>query len=474
MTSSTSAQFPSNEKACRTSSERITQVRPKLPLLRILQTAGAHGETFTLKEIIHYLGEYIVLKQLYDKEEQHMVYCEGDQLGDLLGHESFSVKDPSPVFDMLKRNVTPASVTDAAQTHSLAKDQSVDNPSQDQLKQSSTERSSSIEYKEETSILCTLKSACKEDTVVDNPSKEQTSLDVVLEEWDVPGLPWWFLGNLRNKSRSNASTDIQTNQDVDTAVVSDTTDDLWFINEAASEQSGVTVPMKTIDCEQANEEGKESNKMVSEVTSSDDFEDSQSLSDDTDIEVTPEDGWQCTKCKKLNSPIKRYCVRCWALRKDWFFDCPKLKHSVSTSNIASLQSTEEAEGMDVPDCRRTVSAPIVRPKDLCSSDVTCSSSPKSSMDSLDVAQLCEQRKPLLQLGKRKEKEEEEAQSLESCKELLKPCLMCQKRPRNGNIVHGKTAHLVACFPCARMLKKMRSPCPLCKKQIHVVIKTYIA
>ncbi|XP_060628959.1 protein Mdm4 isoform X5 [Anolis sagrei] len=111
MTSSTSAQFPSNEKACRTSSERITQVRPKLPLLRILQTAGAHGETFTLKEIIHYLGEYIVLKQLYDKEEQHMVYCEGDQLGDLLGHESFSVKDPSPVFDMLKRNVTPASVT---------------------------------------------------------------------------------------------------------------------------------------------------------------------------------------------------------------------------------------------------------------------------------------------------------------------------------------------------------------------------
>ncbi|XP_060628958.1 protein Mdm4 isoform X3 [Anolis sagrei] len=449
MTSSTSAQFPSNEKACRTSSERITQ-------------------------IIHYLGEYIVLKQLYDKEEQHMVYCEGDQLGDLLGHESFSVKDPSPVFDMLKRNVTPASVTDAAQTHSLAKDQSVDNPSQDQLKQSSTERSSSIEYKEETSILCTLKSACKEDTVVDNPSKEQTSLDVVLEEWDVPGLPWWFLGNLRNKSRSNASTDIQTNQDVDTAVVSDTTDDLWFINEAASEQSGVTVPMKTIDCEQANEEGKESNKMVSEVTSSDDFEDSQSLSDDTDIEVTPEDGWQCTKCKKLNSPIKRYCVRCWALRKDWFFDCPKLKHSVSTSNIASLQSTEEAEGMDVPDCRRTVSAPIVRPKDLCSSDVTCSSSPKSSMDSLDVAQLCEQRKPLLQLGKRKEKEEEEAQSLESCKELLKPCLMCQKRPRNGNIVHGKTAHLVACFPCARMLKKMRSPCPLCKKQIHVVIKTYIA
>uniref|UniRef100_A0A803TY48 DM2 domain-containing protein n=1 Tax=Anolis carolinensis TaxID=28377 RepID=A0A803TY48_ANOCA len=67
MTSSTSAQFPLHEKA------------------------WARGETFTLKQIIHYLGENIILKQLYD-EEQHMVYCEGDQLGDVLGRESFSKK----------------------------------------------------------------------------------------------------------------------------------------------------------------------------------------------------------------------------------------------------------------------------------------------------------------------------------------------------------------------------------------------
>ncbi|XP_061488192.1 protein Mdm4 isoform X2 [Rhineura floridana] len=470
MTSSTSTQYPSSESACRSSLEQVKQVRPKLALLKILQAAGAQGETFTLKEIIHYLGEYIVLKQLYDKQQQHIVYCGGDQLGDLLGCESFSVKDPSPIYDMLKRNVTTSTVTDAAQRVALAKDQSVNNPSQDQLK-SSTERSFITGQKGDEvdiPVLSTSGYICKEDK--DNLSKEQPTLDLVLEEWDVAGLPWWFLGNLRNnyKSRSNGSTDMHTNQDVDTAVVSDTTDDLWFLNEAASDQLGVTIPTKTVDCEQANEEGKDDIKTMSEVASSGDFEDSQSLSDDTDTDAPSEDCWQCTKCKKFNSPVKRYCFRCWALRKDWFSDCPKLVHSLSTSNIAAMQNKEDPEGIDVPDCRRTVSAPIVRPHYLCRSENEPNLCPGSSMDSLDLAGT----KPLLQFGKCKEKEEE-VQSLESSKELLKPCLVCQKRPRNGNIVHGRTAHLVACFTCAKMLKKGRSPCPVCKKQIQMVIKTFI-
>lgn len=35
-----------------------------------------------------------MVRQLYDKRQQHMVHCGGDQLGELLGLESFSVKDP--------------------------------------------------------------------------------------------------------------------------------------------------------------------------------------------------------------------------------------------------------------------------------------------------------------------------------------------------------------------------------------------
>ncbi len=43
---------------------------------------------------------------------------------------------------------------------------------------------------------------------------KRPKLDFTLEEWDLSGLPWWFLGNLRSNytCRSNGSTDIHTNQ----------------------------------------------------------------------------------------------------------------------------------------------------------------------------------------------------------------------------------------------------------------------
>lgn len=43
---------------------------------------------------------------------------------------------------------------------------------------------------------------------------KRPKLDVSFDEWDLSGLPWWFLGNLRSNytRRSNGSTDIHTNQ----------------------------------------------------------------------------------------------------------------------------------------------------------------------------------------------------------------------------------------------------------------------
>ena len=53
-----------------------------------------------------------------------------------------------------------------------------------------------------------------EDLVANLTQEETSRLDLGFEEWDVAGLPWWFLGNLRNNytPRSNGSTDLQTNQ----------------------------------------------------------------------------------------------------------------------------------------------------------------------------------------------------------------------------------------------------------------------
>lgn len=52
---------------------------------------------------MHYLGQYIMGKQLYDKQRQHIVHCQDDPLGELLEVESFSVKNPRYSRSILKR-----------------------------------------------------------------------------------------------------------------------------------------------------------------------------------------------------------------------------------------------------------------------------------------------------------------------------------------------------------------------------------
>ncbi|KAM5201792.1 protein Mdm4 isoform 5-T11 [Hipposideros larvatus] len=217
---------------------------------------------------------------------------------------------------------------------------------------------------------------------------------------------------------------------------------------------------------------------VIEAGKNDDLEDSESICDDTDVEVASEDEWQCTECKKFNSPSKRYCFRCWALRKDWYSDCSKLTHSLSTSDITAIPEEKKSEGIDIPDCRRTISAPVVRPKDVYRKEENPKLfDPCSSVEFLDLAHSSESQETLSSLGEQSAdllKQRTVIENMEDCRNLLKPCSLCEKRPRDGNIIHGRTSHLVTCFHCARRLKKAGASCPICKKEIQLVIRVFIA
>uniref|UniRef100_A0A3Q3IGB9 Uncharacterized protein n=1 Tax=Monopterus albus TaxID=43700 RepID=A0A3Q3IGB9_MONAL len=67
---------------------------PKVEFRSLLQHAGATKDVFTMKEVMFYLGQYIIQKQLYDQKQQHIVHCAQDALGRVLGIDSFSVKEP--------------------------------------------------------------------------------------------------------------------------------------------------------------------------------------------------------------------------------------------------------------------------------------------------------------------------------------------------------------------------------------------
>ncbi|XP_012502786.1 PREDICTED: E3 ubiquitin-protein ligase Mdm2-like [Propithecus coquereli] len=86
-------------------SEQETLARPKPLLMKLLKSVGAQKDTYTMKEVIFYLGQYIMTKRLYDEKQQHIVYCSNDLLGDLFGVPSFSVKEHRKIYTMIYRNL---------------------------------------------------------------------------------------------------------------------------------------------------------------------------------------------------------------------------------------------------------------------------------------------------------------------------------------------------------------------------------
>ncbi|XP_075918352.1 protein Mdm4-like [Petromyzon marinus] len=69
-------------------------LKPVPAMLRLLQSVGVEGDTFTWEQAHHYVGQYIKRRQLYDVERPYLVRCGGDPLGEVFGVEGFSLRDP--------------------------------------------------------------------------------------------------------------------------------------------------------------------------------------------------------------------------------------------------------------------------------------------------------------------------------------------------------------------------------------------
>ncbi|XP_012937274.1 E3 ubiquitin-protein ligase Mdm2 isoform X2 [Aplysia californica] len=94
-TTTPTTQYVLEEK---TTTVRVPMLRPRPALLKVLQLAGGIGETYTLKEIIGLVQEYIQERKLYDENNPHMVYCGADLLGEALRVQQFSVMEALGLF----------------------------------------------------------------------------------------------------------------------------------------------------------------------------------------------------------------------------------------------------------------------------------------------------------------------------------------------------------------------------------------
>ncbi|KAJ8373498.1 hypothetical protein SKAU_G00040780 [Synaphobranchus kaupii] len=434
-------------------------VRPKVQLQTLLQHAGASKDIYTLKEVMFYLGQYIMSKQLYDKKQQHIVHCADDALGSVLGVDSFSVKEPRVLYAMISKNLIAVKDQDSQFTEPRSQSEPDRGPEETD---SDSQSSTSARRRRRRRSSDPAGSSTEEDQNERRKRHKSDSFSFTFDD----SLSWCVIGGLRRDRGSSESSDSRSNTEVGVSVCEDSDDSLS--QDSDCDNFSVEFEVESIDSEAYSENDEASvasgEEEVYEVTIFG-AEDEDSFDEDT--EITEADYWKCTSCEELNPPLPRNCKRCWTLRQDWLPEPnPKALPLKPPAPAAAAADGDVEEGLDVPDGKRARSppaAPESKEDSACESQEANSqpstsgaSSTPSSQD--DVPEL------------------ERFNSLEAClpASCLEPCVICQSRPKNGCIVHGRTGHLMACYTCAKKLKNRNKLCPVCREPIQSVVLTYLS
>ncbi|XP_075065614.1 E3 ubiquitin-protein ligase Mdm2 isoform X2 [Mixophyes fleayi] len=459
--------------------DKETLVKPNPLLLNLLKSAGAQKETFTMKEVIYHLGQYIMAKQLYDEKQQHIVHCSNDPLGELFGVQNFSVKEPRRLYAMISRNLVTADSQDCYVETLCGSDECTFSQTPISEQDSAPELQEKITSSTSVSSPKKNHSDSEDNSSNDQPAEQQRkrhksdSISLTFDE----SLSWWVISGLRCDRNSSDSTDTPSNADLDVHSVSDNSD--WLDPDSDSDQFSVEFEVESVYSDDYSPSGDEQSLVEDEI---DDevyqvtiyqAEDTDADSFDEDTEISEADYWKCSQCDEMNPPIPRYCHRCWSLRKDWLPDQKKTNpHSLKRKE---MEDSQEDEGIDVPDGKKAKLTDL--PESVISKKEDDGIQSSESQETEDFSQPSTSGS-IASCSQEEYRESEQEQAHEENAGLplssVEPCVICQTRPKNGCIVHGRTGHLMACFTCAKKLKKRNKPCPVCRQPIQMIVLTYFS
>ncbi|XP_029902197.1 E3 ubiquitin-protein ligase Mdm2 [Myripristis murdjan] len=528
-------------------------VRPKVEFQSLLQHAGATKDVFTMKEVMFYLGQYIIQKQLYDQSQQHIVHCSHDALGQVLGVDSFSVKEPRVLFAMITKNLVAVKNQDSPSSFAGQNSQtdrgteeadSESRSSSPERRKRRRRRRRSRRSSDPGPSHSTEATVEEEDEEEEEEEEEEVRKRRRSDSYSFTfdnSLSWCVIGGLgggRDRHSSQSSDAHSTSGKSEVSVAA---------SELDSDNFSVEFEVESIDSDDYDDDDTSlsGEDQVYEVTifEADDDDDDDDSSDE-DTEITEADYWRCVKCEELNPPLPRNCNRCWALRQDWLPEVSISKTNPAPNSPKDLppkptdqspdredpgsggeeNEAEENDGVDVPDGKRAktplsllpppsssqdplplsstaellpASQPLpsscssqeklLSPDSLPSSWSSISSSSKGDSQELLPSSPSPAPSPSVPPGpavvaaaaaaaavvvpELERSSSAEWRLPESC---LDPCVICQSRPKNGCIVHGRTGHLMSCYVCARKLKRRNKLCPVCRLPIQSVVLTYFS
>ncbi|KAF6339885.1 MDM2 proto-oncogene [Rhinolophus ferrumequinum] len=470
-------------------SEQETLVRPKPLLLKLLKSVGAQKDTYTMKEVIFYLGQYIMNKRLYDEKQQHIVYCSNDLLGDLFGVPSFSVKEHRKIYTMIYRNLvivnqqepSDSGTSVSERRYHLEGGSDQKDPVQE-LQEEKPSSSHSVSRPSTSSRRRTISETEENsDELPGDRQRKRHKSDSISFAFD-ESVAVCVIREIRcERSGSSESAGTPSNADLDAGVSEHSAD--WLDQDSVSDRFSVEFEVESFNSEDYNlsEEGQELSDEDDEVYQVTVYQAGESDTDsfEDDPEISLADYWKCTSCSEMNPPLPPHCNRCWALRENWLPEDKGKDKGEMPEKTELENSTQVEEGFDVPDCKKNTvndsqESCVEENDEKITQAFHSQESEDYSQPSTSSSIIYSSQEDVKDLEREETQDKEESVESSFPLNATEPCVICQGRPKNGCIVHGKTGHLMACFTCAKKLKKRNKPCPVCRQPIQMIVLTYFS
>ncbi|XP_003747687.1 E3 ubiquitin-protein ligase Mdm2 [Galendromus occidentalis] len=395
---------------------------------RILEAYGMPNEPVTFWMILFYLRKHILSKGLFDPSRPDVIKCSGDPLGTLFKRISFTNRE---AVDLIKRHISPVftqKLHDVGGNSPNGSNSEVDvlhgvTEAMNCLSDQSSEVDLEIEFSGSD----------------DNDDSSSTTNLSIFEEFHEKSLIKSFVRTESEDEISIASfhsCETEYNEFEPYSEVG-SNDDL----HSYSSDSDLEIHIV------------EENIMVESIgyTEGDDFFADSSDCDSSITANKPEcpvtNPWFC-KCVSDEAKTRNgFCHNCWTAQFGWRKEedrrippsiarrkrkCTKDNEENSPRKVLKVESPEPCD-------RQTASSPLTE-GELSFSQGQLSVDSSSEPSALD---------------------------------LLGSCVMCESRPKNTAIVHGRSAHIVGCYKCSRKIQEKNLKCPQCRRVVERVVRLFL-
>ncbi|XP_052063896.1 E3 ubiquitin-protein ligase Mdm2-like [Mytilus californianus] len=508
-------------------------VRPRREFLDILKQVGASWEVLTRKEVCSFLKDYIGSRQLYNPNDPSIVFCKKDPLGKVFGVDKFTFTEATKLIDANCYQLPDSCMVKKEQLVARPKKRSNTSTSNQERRIVTVSCPKLIDI-----LVHSPSTQTTEQQKAQNNSQGQSSDTSANRVKQAQNLPAASTGRRRHRwvsEREDSEPDIiaieldadndddvigvevGTNGADDVISVEVDADRISFEYEVCSDEDDIISSTASVS-------GISDTNVV--IICGDSDMEFWGDSDSSDSELSDGDKWTCTECDTKNSPLHGHCGHCKKVRPNWLPETTRKRRleRMNSKDQALLSSSECSDISHIPSKfrrssrDRLTSIELESDKDLIvdeeDSGISTVSSQQSSQENLadnklkSYSTLIENSstlgtyRTLLNFqstdsaknkdelsvsdkmdisGKlQKESKQQKSDKISNNKELgnsqsqLGQCCICFSRPKTASIIHGCTGHQVCCYRCAKRLKRLAKPCPLCRRPIQKVIKNYFA